>query len=100
MRPSAAYNTDARFYPDILGNTTVVDLMQHLIDSRQDSTIGLSFGSQDSIMPSLGFEFKFSKVDDSVGYFSSANGGEAYSVLNLRLDIRPIEMHLPLYHYR
>ena len=100
VRPSAAYNTDARFYPDILGNTTVVDLMQHLIDSRQDSTIGLSFGSQDSIMPSLGFEFRFSKVDDSVGYFSSANGGEAYSVLNLRLDIRPIEMHLPLYHYR
>jgi cyanophycinase len=100
VRPAAPYFSDARFYTDILGNTTVVDLMQHLIDSRQESTIGLAFGGPDSIMPSLGFEFKFSKVEESVGYFSSASGGEAYSVLNLRLDVRPIEMHLPLYHYR
>lgn len=91
------YNNAPRFSTDILGNTAVVDLMQDLIDSSQSQMTGIAFGAPDSEQPQLGFEFKFSKVVDSRGYFSSANGGEAYTVMNLRLDVRPIQITQPVY---
>jgi cyanophycinase len=91
------YNNAPRFSSDILGNTAVVDLMQDLIDSSQKEMIGLAFGAPDSEKPQLGFEFTFRKVAESVGYFSSANGGEAYTVMNVRMDVRPVQMQLPLY---
>jgi cyanophycinase len=88
----------ARFYPDILANTVVADLMYQLIESRHQHAIGLAFGGEQESQPELGFEFKFSKNDDSIGYFSAASGAEAYSIMNIRLDIRPVQMQLPLYH--
>ncbi|MFZ6680549.1 cyanophycinase [Undibacterium sp. Tian12W] len=95
LNPAQAYNTDQRFYPDILANTVVTDLMFHLIDSKQERAIGLAFGMD--TQPELGFEFSFSKVADSQGYYSNASGAESYTLHNLRLDIRPVSMNLPLY---
>ena len=83
---------------DILGNSTVVDLMTRLIDSDQPEAIGLSLDSPQATQPDLGFEFKLTRTKDSVGYMSSLT--EAYSVYNLRLDIRPIVVTRPLYRYR
>ncbi|TFW07624.1 cyanophycinase [Oxalobacteraceae bacterium OM1] len=88
-----------RYFTDILANSTVVDLMQDFIDNKQTEVIGLAFGDPASDMPELGFEFRFSKGPDSAGYFTSAFGGEDYSVLNIRLDVRPIRMQVPLYRY-
>ncbi|MFZ6723645.1 cyanophycinase [Undibacterium sp. Ji49W] len=95
LNPAQAYNTDQRFYADILANTVVTDLMFHLIDSKQERAIGLAFGMDEQ--PELGFEFSFSKVAESQGYFSASSGAEAYTVHKLRLDIRPVKMQLPLY---
>lgn len=95
LNTAQAYNTDQRFYPDILANTVVTDLMFHLIDGKQERAIGLAFGLD--AQPELGFEFSFSKVADSLGYYSNASGAESYTVHNLRLDIRPVTMNLPLY---
>ncbi|MFZ6657520.1 cyanophycinase [Undibacterium sp. TJN19] len=95
LNPAQPYNTDQRFYPDILANTVVTDLMFHLIDSKQESAIGLTFGMDQQ--PELGFEFSFRKVADSQGYYSNASGSESYSIQNLRLDIKPVTMQLPLY---
>ena len=86
------------FSADILGNGTVVDLMAKLIDSDQPDAIGLSLDSPNAERPDLGFEFKFSRGDDSVGYQSAFS--EMYSVYNVRLDIRPIVVQRPLYQYR
>ncbi|WP_137174792.1 cyanophycinase [Massilia sp. HP4] len=86
------------FSADILGNGTVVDLMAKLIDSDQADAIGLSLDSPNAERPDLGFEFKLSRVGESVGYQSAFS--EAYSVYNVRLDIRPIVVQRPLYQYR
>nr|WP_315220245.1 cyanophycinase [uncultured Duganella sp.] len=83
---------------DILGNNAVLDLMVNLIDNAQQEAIGIAFGNPRDSSPDLGFEFRFSKTINSVGY--SSTEVEAYSVLKLRMDIRPIQLQQPLYRYR
>ena len=98
LDPAKPYYREPLFAADILGNTTVVDLLAKLIDSDQPDAIGLTLGSPRSVQPDLGFEFRFSRVKDSIGYMSAAS--EAYSIYNVRMDIRPIQIRLPLYQYK
>jgi cyanophycinase len=89
-----------RLYGDILGNTTVVDVMQNLIDNVQTEAIGLAFGGPTETQPELGFEFRFRKGADSAGYDTGKMGGEDNTVLNIYLDVVPVVMALPLYRPR
>ena len=98
LDPARPYYREPLFSADILGNSTVVDLMGKLIDSDQPEAIGLTLDSAHGVQPDLGFEFKFSRTGDSVGYMSATT--EAYSVYNVRLDIRPIVVKRPLYQYK
>ena len=98
LDPARPYYREPLFSADILGNSTVVDLMGKLIDSDQPEAIGLTLDSANSVQPDLGFEFRFSRTGDSVGYMSAAT--EAYSIYNVRLDIRPIIVKRPLYQYK
>jgi cyanophycinase len=97
LDPAKPYYREPLFSADILGNSTVVDLMSKLIDSDQPEAIGLTLGSNQGEQPDLGFEFKLTRATDSVGYQSSVT--EAYSVYNMRLDVRPIVVRHPLYQY-
>lgn len=84
---------------DILGNTTLVDLMEKLIDSDQKHAIGLAFEGprdQPGVSP-VGFEFRFSRTPDSAGYSSASSA--AYSIYRVRLDVRPIKLGWPSYQY-
>lgn len=86
------------FFNDILGNTTVADLMGKLMDSIHSEAIGLAFDGTEARKHSVdGFEFKFIRDDDSVAWYTEAYGGDDYTVLNIRLDIRPIRITGPLY---
>ena len=96
--PAKPYYREPLFSADILGNSTVVDLMGKLIDSDQPEAIGVTLGSPQGVQPDLGFEFRFTRTGDSVGYMSAAT--ETYSVYNVRLDIRPIVIRRPLYQYK
>jgi cyanophycinase len=98
LDPARPYYREPLFSADILGNSTVVDLMGKLIDSDQAEAIGLTLDSPNGVQPDLGFEFKFSRTGESVGYMSATT--EAYSVYNVRLDIRPIVVRRPLYQYK
>jgi cyanophycinase len=98
LDPSRPYYREPLFTADILGNSTVVDLMSKLIDSDQPDAIGITLGSPNGVQPDLGFEFRFTRTDDSVGYESSSM--ESYSIYNVRLDIRPILIRRPLYQYK
>ncbi|WP_296942122.1 cyanophycinase [uncultured Massilia sp.] len=98
LDPSRPYYREPLFSADILGNSTVVDLMTKLIDSDQPEAIGITLGSPNGVQPDLGFEFRFARTDDSVGYQSGS--GESYSIYNIRLDIRPILIRRPLYQYQ
>ena len=83
---------------DILGNTTLVDVLWRLIDSREGEALGLAFDAEEARRgPTTGFEFRFYRAADSRGWFSSASGASAYTVANIRLDVRPVEIAGPLY---
>lgn len=96
--PGKPYFRGPLFNSDILGHTAVVDIMARLIDSDQTDAIGVALGSPRDVQPELGFEFRFSRAGDSVGYQSATS--EASSIYRLRLDIRPIQVRLPIYQYK
>jgi cyanophycinase len=83
------------FAPDILANTVVVDLMEKLVDGDQDHAIGIAFGGACELAKAAGFEFRFSRTPETHGFLSAVS--EAYSIRHVRLDVRPIEMAVPLY---
>ena len=85
------------FYPNILANTAVVELMSTLAESARSHALGLAFDAYSKVKPELGFEFRFSKTPETKAYFSSSSGAEAFTVMQLRLDVQPVKMTLPLY---
>jgi cyanophycinase len=89
-----------RFYPDILGDFTIVNAMGNLLDSRESEAIGLAFAGKPNpadTQPDLGFEFKLRRGDDSIGWYTGAFGGEDYTIVNLYLDVTPVTISRPLY---
>jgi cyanophycinase len=98
LDPAKPYYRGPLFFADILGNTTVVDLMHRLIDSDQTDAIGLTLGSPRDLQPELGFEFRFSRTKESIGYMSAIS--DMNSVYNIRLDVLPILIRQPLYQYK
>jgi cyanophycinase len=86
------------FAIDILGNLALPDLLGKLIDNKRAEAIGLAFdGAAARQGPTPGFEFRFYRAADSVGWYTSASGASAYTVANIHLDIRPVEIGGPLY---
>jgi len=95
------YYDQRMFYTDILGNTTVADLMGRLIDNTESEAVGLAFSGVDARnRPADGFEFRFHRGPDSRGWYTESFGGEDYTVLNIHLDIKPIRISGPLYEPR
>jgi cyanophycinase len=83
------------FTTDILGNTSVVNLLEKLTDSDQQRAVGIAFEGPGSKTPERGFEFTFTRVPDTREY--ATNREDAYSIYRIRMDVRPVKMHLPLY---
>jgi cyanophycinase len=85
-------------FNDILGNTAVADLLSKLINNKKTEAIGLAFdGLFGSNRPSQGFEFRFYREKDSIGWCTGAFGGEDFTVANIHLDISPVEIVGPVY---
>lgn len=86
------------FYNDILGNTTILDMMYKLIDNRYTDGLGLAFDGAAARQGSTpGFEFRFHREKDSIGWNSEISGNDEYTILNLYLDVKPITIKGPLY---
>lgn len=86
------------FATDILSNTTVIDLMGTLMETVSPVAIGLAFdGYAAKKQPVDGFEFKFTRDEDTVAWYTEIYGGDDFTVVNMRLDIRPIKITGPLY---
>ncbi|MYM87548.1 cyanophycinase [Rugamonas sp. FT82W] len=80
---------------DILGHNAVLVLMEKLIDNSQTEATGIATAAPGEARQELGFEFRFSRLADSIGYASATT--EGYSILNLRLDVRPLHIERPWY---
>ena len=91
-------------HPDLLGDNAIVHAMTRLVDSPDREARGLVFNgralqgadAQDE-QPALGFEFRLYKGADTLAWFTSAWGGEDYSVHRIYLDVKPVRMAQPLY---
>ncbi|OEZ99055.1 cyanophycinase [Duganella sp. HH101] len=90
LKAHAAVLRDPVFSADILGKNAVVELMENLMNNRRSEAIGIATSGRNTALPELGFQFTFSKTRDSVGYASAAP--QSYSILNMRLDIRPLDI--------
>ncbi|MES2165355.1 MAG: cyanophycinase [Pseudomonadota bacterium] len=90
LKAHAALLREPVFSADILGRNAVVELMENLMNNRRSEAIGIATSGRNTPLPELGFQFTFSKTRDSVGYASAAP--QSYSILNMRLDIRPLDI--------
>lgn len=78
------------FSNDILGNTTLIDMMVRLLDSQDDQGIGLAFdghAAQHNVTP--GFVFRLYRGPGTVAWATGAFGGEDFTVKDVYLDITP-----------
>jgi cyanophycinase len=83
------------FFTDILGNTAVVNLLEKLVDSDQQRAIGVALEGPGGAAAERGFEFTFTRMPDSGEYVT--NREDAYSIYRIRMDVRPVRVHQPLY---
>ncbi|TFW28216.1 cyanophycinase [Duganella callida] len=82
------------FSADILAKYALVELMENLMNNRRSEAVGIATGGASTTLPPAVFQFTLSKTRDSVGYASAAP--QSYSILNMRLDIRPLELGQPI----
>ena len=92
LEPHQASLQQPVFSPDILGKNAVVELMESLMTNRRSEGIGIATSGRSTALPEPGFQFTFSKTRDSVGYASMSAEAPSYSILNMRLDIRPLDI--------
>lgn len=82
---------DRLFTNDILGNNAVCDLLNKLMNNKTGEAIGLAFdGSAAATATTQGFEFRFYRGKDTLGWHTEAFGGEDFTISNIHLDVRPI----------
>ncbi|MBI2824650.1 MAG: cyanophycinase [Planctomycetia bacterium] len=79
---------------DILGNTTMKNVLQGLLSRRKVEAIGLAFdGAAARSGPTPGFEFRFYPAADTAGWY----GEEGFTAHNIHLDVRPIRFSGAMY---
>ncbi|MBV8036852.1 cyanophycinase [Roseateles sp.] len=95
-----AYYTEDYLSLDMLGDSTISNMMTRLIDSYRREFKGLAFDALPRThdpLAELGFLFRVYKGSDSLGWSTEEFGGEQFTVTNLYLDISPVRLPMPLY---
>ena len=94
------YYTEDVFSLDMLGDSTISNLMTRLIDSARPDVKGVAFDAlprEGDALAELGFLFRLYKGSDSLGWSTEEFGGEQFTVANLYLDIQPVRLPIPIY---
>jgi cyanophycinase len=95
LDPAQPFLNEQVYTADILGHNMVLVMMERLINNARSEAIGIATAPPGEAQDGLGFEFKLTRDADSVGYESAT--AEAYTILNLRLDVRPLQITRPWY---
>jgi cyanophycinase len=93
------YNQDAPFTLDVLAAGVALQSMIRIVDGRATEARGLAFdASPDAPAPQdLGFEFRFSRRTDTLGWYDPVASADAYTLANIRLDVVPVRVAQPLF---
>lgn len=79
------------FTTDILGNSTLLDVMRRLMNNREPHAIGLAFDGSAARRGSVpGFEFRLYRDKDTRAWPPGA--GEDFTISNVHLDVRRVEV--------
>lgn len=95
LDPANPYLDEQVYSADMLGHNTVLVMMEKLINNARKEAIGIATAAPGEPRPELGFEFKLTRDAQSVGYESAS--ADAYTILNLRMDVRPVQITQPWY---
>lgn len=93
--PHKPYLAEPVYSTDVLGHNTILILMSRLVDNSETQGIGIATAGPLDARQDLGFEFKLTRDAGTVGYNSATM--DAYTVLNMRLDVRPLRITRPWY---
>jgi cyanophycinase len=89
-------NDEPIFTTDILGNSTLLDVMRRLMNNRQPQATGLAFdGSAAGQGPVTAFEFRLYRDKDTRAWPPGA--GEDFTIANVHLDVRRVEVERLMY---
>lgn len=94
------YYTEPPFFTDMLAANVIARSMGLLIDAQYDELRGITFDPKpapDDPLAELGFEFRLYKGEGSMGWYTSSQGVDDYTVRDLLLDVHPIRVAQPLY---
>jgi cyanophycinase len=90
---------DPPFLLDVLGEGAVLRAMSFVLDGPTAEIRGLAYDARPtaSAPRDLGFEFRFYRGPDTVGWYADVQGDDAYTIVNVRLDVAPVKVAQPLY---
>lgn len=93
------YYEDAPFALDVLAAGVALDSMVRIVDGEATESRGLAFdASPNAPAPrDLGFEFRFSRRADTLGWYDPVASADAYTLANVRLDVVPVRVAQPLF---
>lgn len=94
----APYYDDAPFLPDVTAEGALTTGLVHVVDGRTGEVRALATDAgRPGPRPELGFEFRLHRGPDTLAWFTSTTGREAYTIANVRLDVTPVRVATPLY---
>lgn len=93
--PQKPYLKEPVYSADVLGHNTILILMSKLVDNSETQAIGIATAGPQDPRQELGFEFKLTRDASTTGYSSATM--DAYTVLDMRLDVRPLQITRPWY---
>ncbi len=93
--PQKPYLKEPVYSTDVLGHNTILILMSKLVDNSETQAIGIATAGPLDPRQDLGFEFKLTRDAGTTGYSSATM--DAYTVLDMRLDVRPLQITRPWY---
>ena len=93
--PEKPYLREPVYSTEVLGHNTILILMSKLVDNSETQAVGIAIAGPLDPRQDLGFEFKLTRDAGTTGYSSATM--DAYTVLNMRLDVRPLQITRPWY---
>jgi cyanophycinase len=94
----APYYDAAPFLLDVTAEGALTTALVHVVDGRSGEVRALATDAgRPGPRPELGFEFRLYRGPDTLAWFTSATGREAYTIANVRLDVTPVRVATPLY---
>ena len=86
------------YFSDILSTNAIYRAMRNALAGKTGVVKGLAFAQPEGgAKNDLGFEFKVYRGPGTVGWYTARGGHEAYTVLEVRVDITPVKLPNPLY---